>query len=661
MFKIDVDYNKFNIDTLGVGGVEREVSLLRDEARQEDKDLLYRCFTHWMHLSDWRERRRRSRRYLRGDQWSDLITDPDCVSEKITEKEHIERQGLIAFKNNQIRQIVKNVIGQYRSNETKPVVVARNSDASRESEMMTMAVRYVHQINTIDELDARGFEEFLLGGLVANKVNYRYWKTRNIDDAYVVNVNSNYLFFNTDVKDVRTHDLRLIGEVIDLPKDELIGLFAKTEADRERISGWYAGSTDGSLVFGKGLSADRVDSMHFLNTGNELCRMYEVWELRSEWRMRVYDPLTGSYDTRTDVDMSLIDEANRERIARGVAQGVSAEKIPLIEGEPVFESFWYVKYLTPMGYVLFESETPFSHEEHPYSLLLYPLIDGEVWGFVEDIIDQQRYINRMVTLLDASIGMGMKNLLLIPEDAIPDDMDIADFASEWTKINGVIAYKAKPGMPMPTQLSASSTNMGAHDLLALQMKMIQDISGVHGALQGQAPVSGTPSSLYAQQSQNASLNLLDLFESYNALKQRRDMKILKVIKQYYREKRYLAISGSKYSEEANMYEPDAVRDLDFDLVISQSIDTPVFRQLGDELLMKLFELQAIPVELFLENTSMPMAQNLLQSLESYKEKMQSGGGVPPAMGGQLPGGGVPEGTNPEAMAMLGQMMGGANG
>lgn len=652
-FITDTDFRKFNIQTLGLSSQQYdEISVLTDEISQEDKDLLFECFNAWNSLTDFRKRRERSRNYLRGKQLLDKIPDPDCKGSMITEKEHIERQGMIAFKNNQIRQLVKNVIGQYRSNETKPMVVARHKDATKQSEMMSMAVRYVHQINMIDELDARNFEEFLISGCSCGKVNYRYWKTRNMYDCYTVNVGTNRLFFNTDVKDVRMNDLRLIGEIIDIPRDELVGLFAKTSKDKMRIEKWYPMSGNNVISIGNALSSDKEDSLNFLNSySDDLCRFFEIWKLRGEWRLRVYDPLDGSYNTYKDVTMDMLAAANMQRLERGLSQGVARENIPLIEGEHVYEQFWYVKYLTPSGNVLFETETPFTHEEHPYSLLLYPLIDGEVWGFVEDIIDQQRHVNRMITLLDASIGMGMKNLLLVPEESIPDGMDIQDYADEWTKINGVIMYKSKGGIPMPKEISANSVNVGAHDLLALQIKMMQDISGVHGAAQGQAPTSNTPSSLYAQQAQNASLNLLDSFEVFNAYRQRRDTKLLKVIQQYYRERRYLAISGRQYQAEANVYDPDIVQNMEFDLIISQSLDTPAFRQMGEELLMKLFEAGAIPVELFLEHTSMPMGQNILQSLNTYKQQMQQGQApeVNPEILQQI-------NSNPQTMELLNQMV-----
>jgi len=165
--------------------------------------------------------------------------------------------------------------------------------------------------------------------------------------------------------------------------------------------------------------------------------------------------------------------------------GFTFSKVPLIEYNRSYEVYWYVKYLSWQGYVLNEFETPYEYKSHPFSLLLYPLVDGEVWGFVEDIIDQQRYINRLITLLDFIIGSSSKGVLLVPEDSISDDFDINSIAQEWTKFNGVIKIKLKNGAAPPIQMATKSTNIGINELLAYQLKFLSEVSGVSGAVQGQ--------------------------------------------------------------------------------------------------------------------------------------------------------------------------------
>ena len=115
---------------------------------------------------------------------------------------------------------------------------------------------------------------------------------------------------------------------------------------------------------------------------------------------------------------------------------------------------WRYRFFSPLGDLLDEGETPYWHGEHPYVLNYTLSIDGEVHAFVEDVIDQQRYINRLITMIDFIMGSSAKGVLLFPEDQIPDGMTIEDIADEWTKYNGIILFRPRPGSPMPQQIAA---------------------------------------------------------------------------------------------------------------------------------------------------------------------------------------------------------------
>ena len=238
---------------------------------------------------------------------------------------------------------------------------------------------------------------------------------------------------------------------------------------------------------------------------------------------------------------------------------------------------WRYRFFSPLGDLLDEGETPYWHGEHPYVFKLYPLIDGEVHAFVEDVIDQQRYINRLITMIDFIMGSSAKGVLLFPEDQIPDGMTIEDIADEWTKYNGIILFRPRPGSPMPQQIAVNATQVGAYEMLSLQMRLFEDISGVHGAIQGKAAQSGTPASLYAQQIQYSSTNLLDLFESFKTFREDRDIKIMKTIQQFYSDNRYLNLAGNNYGKEISTYTPEEVRNTEFDLSIAETLSTPALR------------------------------------------------------------------------------------
>jgi len=658
IIKTKEEIQGFSNSTLGMRKQKtiplKNVSEISDEVN-ENMQLLEDCRRYWDSLRDFRTRRLRNRKYYRGDQWSDQIEDPDNAGEYITEETYLKNQGKVPLKQNQIRQLVKNLIGQYRSNPSKSMVVARARENAQATEMLSNALQAAEHNNMLPELDARIFEEFNLSGAVLQKIGYKYFKERNLEDLYVENVNPNRIFFNSDVADIRLHDLRLIGEIIDTTVDDIVSVFAKSQADEEKIRELYAGLVDRTYLSDHGLDATRLDNMDFYNPrDSNKARLFEIWRLRGEWRIYAHDPMDGSYSI-VPYTLKEIAEQNLERVRLGTEQGLPQEEIPLVEAEEKYEQFWYVKFLTPFGHCLYEGETPYKHEEHPYAITLYPLLDGEVWGFVEDIIDQQRYINRLIIQMDFIMSASAKGVLMIPEDIIPDGMTPDDFAREWTRFNGVITYVPKAHGKIPEQISANSTGIGLNEMVALQMNLIQGISGVHDAIQGKTAVSGKPAALYAQEAQNASLNTLDYMSTFRYYKQKRDMKALKVIVQYYNEKRYLSVNGRTINEDTKLYDPELVRDLDFDVVITQGMDTPVYRQLIDETLFKLLEGQLIDLEMFLEHTSLPFADKLLAAVRQRKEAMaQSGlpGGMPEELLSQISGS-----VDPKAIALAKQSIG----
>lgn len=637
-----------------------EMMFERGPEQRENIDLLEQARIYWESMSDFRKRRRRARRYHRGKQWSDFVTDPE-TGEDITEEEYIKRQGKVPLKQNQIRQLMKNLIGQYRNSQSKSLVVSRSKGGDPGAELLTNAIQHVQQLNFCTEIDARSVEEFALSGMVVSRSNYEYYKERNQEDVKIKNVNPNRIFFNTDIEDIRMDDLRFVGEIIDCPLDDIVSVFAKTPDQEERIRALYGIQGRDMFMNYTGLSARNIDNLDFyIPQDHQKARMYVIWYLKSGWRTYVHDYADGSYNVTT-YSMKEIAAMNQERLRLGIENGLAQEEIPLLDAEPKKEQFWYVKYLTPHGHSLFEGETPYNHEEHPYTILAYPLIDGEVWGFVEDIIDQQRYINRMIILLDFIMSASAKGVLMIPEDMLGDKKP-EEFAEEWHKFNGVIVYKpSKEHTHVPQQISANSTAVGIHEMLALQMQLIQDISGVHGAIQGAQAKSGTPSSLYAQEAQNASTNTLDFFHTFNFFKQKRDEKIMKLVLQFYKEERYLAIAGEISNEATKVFSPEKVAGKYFDLVISHGVNTPVYKQMLDDTLKELLMGQLIDVEMYLENSSLPFAKSLLESIRNKKNQVENGeipnlnpdqigAGLPPEQQAHLQ-------SNPQAKPMIQQYLG----
>ncbi|MBR2300422.1 MAG: hypothetical protein IKA41_00490, partial [Bacteroidaceae bacterium] len=187
--------------------------------------------------------------------------------------------------------------------------------------------------------------------------------------------------------------------------------------------------------------------------------------------------------------------------------------------------------------------------------------------------------------------------------------------------------KLKPGQSIDgvvRQYNSGAAVAGDFELLNLQLRLINEISGVNSAMQGQAPRAGTPASLYAQQTYNSSLNLKGLFDGFRTFRRRRDNKLMKTIQQFYNEVRYIDIAGAQYSEEAKWYTPEKVQNVEMDLTIAEGYNTPAYQMLANDFLMELFRAQALDVKTLLENSSFPFADKILEAIKRNEQQAAQG-------------------------------------
>ena len=568
-----------------------------------------------------------------------------------------DSSGKVPLKHNYIQQYIRNIHGQLLSSPTQTVVYARSRDDQPLGEMLTNALQACHQLNRIRKIDINVVEELCLTGIACAKVRYGYWSTKNRTDGKIDLVNINRLFFNADIEDPRLTDIRRIGELHDYTFDDLVRNFATCREDVQALREIYGICHDHTKLENLYENhASRLQNLNFLYT-NDLgkYRVIEVWERLGRWVLYIHDYADGTEEIYTELTMQEVEAINASRIEQGMAAGIAPDTVKLIYAREQYEYYWRVKYLTPNGYCIKETESPYAHEEHPYVLAAMPVIDGRFKAVLSDVIDIQRYINRLLTLLDFIIGASAKGLLMVPQECIPDDMDIRDFAREYVKTNGVILIKKGAYDKLPKQISMNGTNIGAWEMFAQEMNIMQQISGLNGAVQGQVPRANTPSSLYAQQAQNSMMNFVVLFENYNMFCEERDEKLLKVLMQYYTTRRYIGTNGKTAGEMAKFYEPEMAQKIeDFNLTAAKSNDTPVFRQMTDDLLMKLLESGRIPLEIFLNNCSLPGADKLLAEVKSFNEQAAAGQIDPEALT-QLQQA-AQQNADPNAMAMMQRYM-----
>lgn len=609
----------------------------RWEMSKENADLLWDCKQDWESMRTLREEHKRNQRYKNGKQWEDLIPDPDNPNKMIREREYISRQGKTAIQNNMIQQIDRNILGQMISNPTQPVVTCRSEDDTEYGEMLTNTLQYGLDLNKYSILKKNALSFLASAGFCVAKVRYGMWSVKNRSDVKIDIVNINRFFFNQDSEDPRMTDVCRMGEIHDYTWNELKrDFYTGSERDMKVLREVYSSVLEHRRASETDTAENNLDNLDFFGASNNgKYRVYEVWTKQVRTVEYVHDKAKGEEIFDEVNGSAYYDNINAVRRAQMESYGIDEATIEtqLIEHRSIAEEYWVARWLTPQGLCLKKMETPYLHQTPPYVIGSMPRIDGVSKPLYSHITDTNRTINRHATMIDFALASSAKGCLMVPKSML-QYMTLEEIAHQYARTDGIIVFDdSKATAQKPTQLATNAIPAGAFDFLNMEIQQLKEISGLSGALSGQASRSGTPSSLYAQQAQNSMLNFVLLFDCFADFNKAVAEKVLQTQMQYYATRRHVDISGQVYNKTAVYYEPQIVdKIVDWNVVVTEGVDTPVFRQMHDELLKYLFDAGAINVELLLENTSAPFAKKLLAQVRMAQQQMDNGQSAQAAQG-----------------------------
>ncbi len=423
--------------------------------------LLRRAYEAWQSGAELRERRLRQKRYTFGDQWFEPI---DCGNGRhIPERDYLVESGRRPLTNNLMRRMVKTIVGLYRNRAS----AAEAYDLSPGS----LASR-----NCLPELDARLFEEFVISGCAIQRVapENRGGSTQ----MWIDNVDPRRFFVNR-FTDPRGLDIDFVGMMHDMTLPQLVNRFGRGSrtivAELRRLmeqvlhDDFFADDT-----LGWNSAAERM----FLTASHpSRLRVIEVWCL---------------------------------------------DAVPVVvRGRMRMDMRWHCTWLAPDGTVLDEHNSDLTHGGHPFAVKFYPLLDGEVHSFIEDVIDQQRNVNRLLVLADSILAHSAKNPVLFPISQLPRNMKLDDVARAWA-VPGAIVPITGQGDTLPQVAPGGTASTQACDMLDLHMRLFDKTSGVNDALLGQNVSAATGANLYDAQVRNSMTMLVDLLESFDSFRSYRD-------------------------------------------------------------------------------------------------------------------------------------------
>ncbi len=323
--------------------------------------------------------------------------------------------------------------------------------------------------------DMRTFEEFLISGCAVQRMSF---ERRPHGDGPWADMVSPARFFISDISDSRGDSAELLGVIHDMTLTRILMKFShgdrrKAQRLRQLFDMHAPAQSDTAAPDSIGLSAN--DNIDFDTPRPGRLRVYEVWTLE-------------------------------------------CSETPRSSGRWQLNPLWHCRYLLPSGDLIDHYTAP----SHPFVMCFYPVIDGEIHSFVEDIIDHQRHINRLLTLHDRFIATAAKGVLLFPDNQCSPMMPIDSAMANWKTTDGVVVYTAKPGLPGPQQVSTSMGSLGIEGIIDSHLRLLQESSGVDGALRGRDITGNVSASLYKDRRDGASTALADLTATFTDFLDRRD-------------------------------------------------------------------------------------------------------------------------------------------
>lgn len=609
-------------DVMPISNKKRKRGRTRRNALRKDIKLLERCRNAWNRFEPARKTRERTMKYTFGDQWSDII---EYKGGRVTERRYIQQKGNIPLQNNIMISIFNTVAGLYEKQGVEPTCFARTPDSQWLSDMMSVALQANLQDTQDSEIRKALFKDYICGGIAVARESYEERDT--IWDSWSDYVNPYYVGFEMG-SDPRHQDINLICELHDVSHEDLYFKFAREDygLTRRILDDVY--EIDDKRDYD--IEADQNDVYDLENVSfdtpanKNCCRVIECWYKRTKPRYQCTDPIAQTADdARFRVEVEDIENVRQENIKRKKVYdeaSVPIEDRAYITAEYIEDVFWYYTFMTPDGTILCEGECPYDYKTHPYTVKFYPFVNGEIHPFLGTVIDQQRYINRLVVMHDMAARSAAKGITIIPKGCIPDDMSPQDFADQFTEYEGLVIYETNRINPSvrPEVITSNAVQIGTYELLQLQLQLTKDITNVSGALQGKTPSAGTSAARYQMEMQNSSVSLFSLLNDMTNLSEQIAEKKVSNIKQFYDDGRLIiSADNTKIME----YDRMSARDVKFRISIKESGATASVAQQANDVGMQLLQMGAIDALTFLQGSTLPFKDLYINAIQDRQAQM----------------------------------------
>ena len=158
----------------------------------------------------------------------------------------------------------------------------------------------------------------------------------------------------------------------------------------------------------------------------------------------------------------------------------------------------------------------------------YPMLDGRVHSLVQDLLGQQRYVNRLVTLLDEVLRYSAKGALLFPTDQLPEGVTWQQMRDIWSRPGAIIPFRRNSKNIVPTEINTGGSYGGAAEMLKTQLDLFSRIAGTPLSAVNDR-MNATSADMLRRQMENEMISLLDTLSAFREFTGARDARLRAIL------------------------------------------------------------------------------------------------------------------------------------
>lgn len=588
----------------------------------EGKELLSQAEVVWQGFRMFRERRARVVRFVYGDQWGDLI---NVNGKTMTQREYLTRMGNVALQANLMASKANSIVGSHIKEGAVPSIHSRNREEQALGQILSETLLANWEANDMQDIEISAEQELLYGGLAVVKESFE--RVNGENDAYSRLVNPNLFAFASTMQDSRFNDIEMTVELHDLTFNEVCAAFVESKEDFNKIDEWFHDASNpmrqNDLVDVN--DKNDTDRLFFYSASDHKhCRVIEIWTKERRPRYHVFDQQTAElYDINADDEILIkqIESVNKERKAEAAKLGFAEDEVPVIEMHYFIDEYYFCRFLTPDGAILYEGESQLPNRTLPYTICATPFVNGMICGYIADAVDLQMAFNRELVVYDWMKRLGTKGVTFIPQSIIPDGMNYETFAEQWTSMDGIVFYKPTQNGDKPFVEHSSVGHLNTPEMLKMLSDTMADSVSVSGAIQGKTPYAGTSAQLYAQQKENSTTPIAVIAGKLETFLKHVAIKKTTFIQMFYDVNRYAEIAGGMSGIDWSRVDFSKIGDLKFKFKFILGPDHTSLRQGANDFLVALMQQQQLSAADVLELGEFDNADAIIARLNEKAQAM----------------------------------------